>query len=195
MNLTKYLEDHGFYEFEGYCEQVPGQVDDLIKLTNTPNINMMEIGFNAGHSSDIFLKNNPTLTLTSFDIGSHDYIYTGKNYIDSNYPNRHTLIIGDSTSTIPAYINETSTKFDVLFIDGCHDYNIVIQDVDNCMKLAHKDSIIILDDTIYTEGWEASWTIDPTRVWKEYTDAKKINTINTKDYTEGRGMSWGTYNM
>jgi hypothetical protein len=54
MSITTFLNNRGFYSFEGYSQQVPQQVKDLI--TNKPNLNMMEIGFNAGHSAEVFLK-------------------------------------------------------------------------------------------------------------------------------------------
>jgi len=157
MSITQFLNNKGFYSFEGYCQLENKQVDDLIFLTNQQNIDVMEIGFNAGHSAEVFLKNNSKLTLTSFDLGSHDYVLTAKEYIDVMYQNRHTLILGDSTITIPKYINDNpNKKFDVIFIDGGHDYSIANADLQNCMNLAHKDTIIIIDDTIYTLGWETT---------------------------------------
>ena len=88
MSLTNFLNSRNFYSFEGYSQQVPQQVEDLINLTNKPNINVMEIGFNAGHSAEVFLQNNKELTLISFDLGTHDYVTTAKEYIDATYPNR-----------------------------------------------------------------------------------------------------------
>ena len=156
----------------------------------------MEIGFNAGHSAEVFLKNNSKLTLTSFDLGSHDYVLTAKEYIDVIYKNRHTLILGDSTITVPKYINDNpNKKFDVIFIDGGHDYSIANADLQNCMNLAHKDTIVIIDDTIYTPGWEHWYTIGPTKTWLEHIANNKIIGINKKDYRHGHGMSWGKYNF
>ena len=196
MNLDIFLKSKRFHISEGYSQQVPKQVHDLINLTSQPNIKIMEIGFNAGHSADLFLKNNPTATLLSFDLGIHRYVGYGKRYIDINYPNRHTLIIGDSTELVPHFIeNNKDTKFDIIFIDGGHDYKIAKLDIENCFKLAHKDTIVILDDTMFTPGWQQEYTIGPTKTWIEHLKQNKIIELGRKDYCFGRGMSWGKYIM
>lgn len=56
MSITEFLNTRGFFHFEGYSQEVEQQVADLIRLTSTSNINVMEIGFNAGHSAEVFLK-------------------------------------------------------------------------------------------------------------------------------------------
>jgi len=194
MSITTFLNDRGFHSFEGYCQLCPPKVEDLINLTNKPNINVMEIGFNAGHSAEIFCKNNKELTLTSFDLGEHNYVTTAKEYIDCTYPNRHTLILGDSRITIPIFFqNNKDAKFDIIFIDGGHDYEIAKADMENCFHLAHNDTIIILDDTIFTKDWEHGYTIGPTRIWTEHLEENKIIELNRKDYSPGHGMCWGKY--
>lgn len=194
MALTAYLNKHGYYEFEGHAQDISNQESDLIKLSSQPIINVMEIGFNAGHSADIFLKNNKDIMLTSFDLCVHNYLNLAKEYIDINYPNRHKLIRGNSIETVPKYIaDNVGYKFDLIFIDGAHDYNTANMDLLNCMKLAKDTTIVILDDTIHTNGWDKWYTIDPTRVWKDNLLKNVITEINHIDYSIGRGMSWGRY--
>ncbi len=194
QTLDEYLQ--GYQMMEGYSQQVPDQVTDLIEFTKKPCIQVMEIGFNGGHSADIFLQNNPTLQLTSFDLGAHSYVLKAKEYIDMKYPNRHTLILGDSTVSVPKFIQENpNKKFDILFIDGGHHYDIAKSDIENVFHLAHKDSIVIMDDTIYTKYWDAEWTRGPTRAWTDAVREGKIREISHKDYCRGRGISWGKYNL
>ena len=132
---------------EGYSQEVLGQTEFLKNIVNKNIKRVLEIGFNGGHSAELFLSTNPNIELVSFDIGCHDYVSLGKNFIDQNYPNRHELVIGDSLKTVPKYsINKG--LFDIIFIDGGHDYKVSKGDLINCKRLSHKDTIVIMDDTM-----------------------------------------------
>ena len=192
MTLIEYLNMNGKKIAEGHIDQIPDQVVDLINLTSFPNIKIMEIGFNAGNSAEVILKNNPQSTLVSFDIGYHDYVEHSKKYIDFMYPNRHTLIIGNSVYKVPEFIeNNKGIVFDVIFIDGGHDYETAKHDFENSLKLANEDTIIILDDVQYSPELIEGWNIGPNKVWSEFVNENKIKEINKFSYSKGRGMCVG----
>ena len=110
------------------------------------------------------------------------------------YPNRHKLIIGDSTKSVPEYIkNNNNIKFDIIYIDGGHEYNIAKQDLINCHKLAHKNTLVILDDVIRNEDNIKHWNIGPNKAWKESIDSNIIQEYNQFDYNPGRGIAYGKY--
>ena len=155
----------------------------------------MEIGFNGGHSSELFLSYNQNIEVVSFDIGEHSYVKLGKEFIDKTYPNRHQLIIGNSLETVPYYSNNVNKKFDVIFIDGGHIYDVAKGDIINCKKLAHDKSIVIMDDTIINDNWLRNWNLGPNRAWKEAKEWNIINELGSVDYSPGRGQSWGYYNL
>ena len=193
-SIASFLREYDVRIREGGCMDIPEQQQDLINLTKIPIRTIMEIGFNAGHSADVFLKNNPNSTLVSFDIGDHEYVHTAKRYIDLHYPNRHTLILGDSTVTIPQYVEQNNNKnFDVIFIDGGHEYATARADLLNCRKLSHTNTLVLLDDTIYKKEWELEYTIGPTNAWVELVNDHSLIELGRKEYRLGRGMSWGKY--
>ncbi len=109
--------------------------------------NILEIGFNAGHSSLLYLLSNPSSKITAFDLCEHKYTKLCFEYLNKLFPGRLRLFAGDSTKTIPEFINNniTNEKFDLIHIDGCHETEIANKDFYNCFELA--SDIIIWDDT------------------------------------------------
>ena len=154
-NLNNYLRSKNIYNFEGHTQQVQPETNFLKNIVDNPNIkNVMEIGFNAGHSAETFLSTNKNINLISFDIGDHDYLIFGKEFIDNTYPNRHELIIGDSLKTIPEFVKNNDTKFDIIFIDGGHTYTVVKNDTEKSFSMLSNKGIILWHD--YAPGKKSS---------------------------------------
>jgi predicted O-methyltransferase YrrM len=192
MSLINYLKQKKCNIIEGYSRSCYNETMILQLLCADKNIkNILEIGFNAGHSADLFLNTNTMCNVLSFDIGEHEYVKVAKEFIDNTYPNRHTLVLGDSTKTIPKY--ETDIKYDLIFIDGGHSYEVAKADLLNCKRFAHKDTIVIMDDTMYKKEWEKTFTVGPTKAWQEGIKQNIITEISHRDFQDGFGMSWGKY--
>lgn len=192
FNLTDFYNSKNITNFEGHSQQSKEETEFLKNIINNNTINnVMEIGFNAGHSAEIFLSSNKNINLVSFDIGHHQYVNLGKKFIDKTYPDRHTLIIGNSLDTVPEYFKKENKKFDLIFIDGGHHYNIAKGDLINCKNLAHNKTIVIMDDIVKT-GFIQDWNIGPNRAWKQGKEWNYIKEIEHVEW-EGRGLSWGYY--
>ena len=104
---------------------------------------LLEIGLNGGHSLGVFLLSNPKLEVLSFDICEHAYVRDVANYYKSKY--NFTFVEGNSLITVKEYNNEK--KYDVIHIDGGHIEECVVNDLINCKRFAHKDTLMIFDDT------------------------------------------------
>lgn len=194
-SLIDFYNNVGVRDFEGYSAMNLEETKFLKDIVNSDSItNVMEIGFNAGHSAETFLSSNKNIKLVSFDIGYHHYVKLGKEFIDNNYPNRHELILGNSLDSIPEYINKNNNKtFDLIFIDGGHDYNTAKKDLLNCKKLSHKNTIVIMDDTMNNKEWVNYWNVGPNQAWTEAIEYNFVTGLGSKDFSQSHGLSWGKY--
>ena len=190
--LESYYKDNGISITEGYSKQVEEQVKFLREISSYESINnILEIGFNGGHSSEIFLSSNKNVKVVSFDINMHHYVMKGKDFIDKNYPGRHTLITGDSTKTIPQY--ESDIKFDMIFIDGGHDFEIASKDIKNCKRFAKDNTILVVDDIVRNKNFMCHWNQGPNKSWEIAVNTGDVTELGQKDYQMGRGQAWGLY--
>jgi predicted O-methyltransferase YrrM len=186
---------------EGFIRQ--DKADYLHKLVvSNPEIRIvLEIGFNAGHSSYVFLATRPDVQVVSFDLGEHGYVSAAKDFIDKKFPGRHELVLGDSTSILPRFRqSRPEAAFDLAFIDGGHDYAVACADLRNCQPLVVHDGLVVMDDLL----WWKSWGIGPMRAWKEACDAgvvsqleliqdgQRVDSVQKKSITSAWGL--GRYN-
>jgi predicted O-methyltransferase YrrM len=194
MSINDFLYlNSAFNMGEGHSGQVPKQTETLKELASNPSIkNVLEIGFNSGHSADTFLSSNPNIKLVSFDIGTERNVILGKTYVDRKHSFRHCLIIGDSTITVPEFIKEhPDLKFDLIFIDGGHLYDIATKDIMNCKELAHSDTVVIMDDVVHDSS--AEYCTGPTQAWIDAASKNIVTITDTVKFKDNRGMSWGKY--
>lgn len=194
ITLNQHYNSLNIRVTQGHSQQAFRETAALKKLVNNENIlNVMEIGFNGGHSAETFLSENPNINLISFDIGTHDYVRIGKEFIDTHYPNRHELIIGNSLVTVPKYADNSNTKFDLIFVDGGHTYDVAKSDLINCSKLAHKDTIVVMDDVVTLEKRIERWNEGPNKAWYELVNNKFIQEEEQQNFSKGHGIAWGKY--
>lgn len=193
--LGEHLEAKDVKVYEGHSGQIVGQQEHLRELVSRKGIvNVMEIGFNGGHSAELFLSSNGNVNVVSFDIGKWECVEAGKKFIDAQYPERHRLVLGDSVETVVTYTCENpDEKFDLIFIDGAHEYKTAKADLVNCRALAHKDTIVIMDDTMTELGQMQQWNIGPNIAWMEGQKEGFVEPLGAVNFSHGRGHSWGRY--
>lgn len=189
LNNTAFKFDED--TFEGHILQAPYFSHILLETINMlegTNKKILQIGFNAGHSTAIMLLSDKNPIITSVDINYHKYVVPCSKLIDEYFPNRHTLILGDSKEVLKTL----TEKYDMFFVDGDHNYETAYKDIENCIELSNGGEIIIMDDVVHLTDCskEHTYTIDPTRVWKEFIASGKIKHFAHTEINN-RGMSIG----
>lgn len=116
---------------------------NLVMLLNMISGNVLEIGFNAGHSAAIMLNYNRDITLTIIDNCQHAYTKPCYEYLKDVYKDRLILLEGDSRYILPN-LKET---YDMIHIDGCHETSCVEQDLVNSKRLLRSKGILLVNDT------------------------------------------------
>lgn len=147
---------------------------------------ILEVGFNAGHSSVMLLECFPDADVVSIDIPSNVVCKQGKQLIDEWYPDKHSLILEDSTVSLPKLDN----KFDLIFVDGSHEPGYPEQDIRNSQKLAHNNTIIFIDDTYGNQ----SYHIEPYKALQKVISLgifKEVGRWVSLDFK--LGFSWGRF--
>ena len=154
-------------------------------LQKDPNIkNVTEIGFCLGHSSDVFLSARSDIKVISFDMMYRWFNDAGKQYIDMKYPGRHQLIRGDSLENVPVFAERNpGMVFDLILIDGGHEYHVALNDIINMQRLAGPNTILIMDDTDFEP-------VD--RAWKECVANGLVEEIE-RSSSCGLGWARGRY--
>ncbi len=135
-----------------------------------------ETGFNAGHSTFMWLNANPDLVVYSFDIDMHNYTRPMAYYLQSRFPGRLHITFGDSRDTIPEFhVDAPEVMCDLVIIDGGHHADIPELDFDNfyAMVPRNRENLVILDD------WPGREDVNLTigAMWREKIRAGKVQEL------------------
>jgi predicted O-methyltransferase YrrM len=182
------------------CDEV--ELAHLARIARAPGIRLIgEIGFNYGLSSYTFLDANPGSLVCSFDLAEFEYTAQAKQHIDDTFAGRHTLVQGNSVQSLPAFFRlNPQLRFDLIFIDGGHDYEVAQSDLLNMRNMATRDTILVMDDIT---PWKPCG-IGPTRAWLEAVQTglvihheliKEGQPVTTIEPPGNRSWALGRYNI
>lgn len=122
---------------------------DICNSLDSDNVTYFEIGCYAGASASLMSINKKVKKCYSLDIG----VPIDKQIPIENVKTfKHNLcqyeyIQGDSTDKkIINYVHNNVSEIDILYIDGNHDRDYVINDFNNYEKLVKKNGYIVFDD-------------------------------------------------
>ena len=112
-------------------------VTDKVKPTN-----ILEIGFNAGHSSCMWLSET-TANITSVDIKYTDSVRIASDFVKNKFSDRFNFIHCDSRLV---YEQIKDKEFDMIVVDGGHGEDVCFSDLNLAIKL--KTKYLLIDDVI-----------------------------------------------
>ena len=136
---------------EGHIGKYPGKIKGIEKalsyLLISPK-NILEIGFNAGHSAMVMLNNTPdSCNFYTFTLDNHAYSQPCFDIIKSVYPKRNLQItFGDSQFIIPKFLETFNEELDFIFIDGAHHGHWPYVDAKNTHNHLKVGGIMVFDD-------------------------------------------------
>ena len=108
---------------------------------------IMEIGFNAGHSTLIMLLASPQAAFTLFDLNFHRYTEPCFLLLKRKFPDM-SIEYGDSGVVIPEFIAaHPDAKFGLIHADGSHEFERAKTDFESSRKLSTKETVVVFDDT------------------------------------------------
>jgi hypothetical protein len=99
---------------------------------------------------------------------------------------------GTHKMTSDEFFSNNNDKFDIIFIDGLHQYEQVIKDVKNSLNCLTKNGIILLHDCLPRTLWNqvyprinSDWNGD---VWKAIVECRTYENIDTYTCIADRGI-------
>ena len=142
------LEGNFYSEHQNADEShllIPKQRNLVAAIAKLQPKKILEIGFNGGFSALLMKMTKPDIKLTCVDINEHPYVIPCYNRISKDYENIE-LITQNSSLALPKLIQENK-RYDAIHIDGDHSYQGAKTDLDLCLQLSNKGTVIIFDDT------------------------------------------------
>lgn len=103
--------------------------------------NVMEIGFNAGHSALLMLLANPGMKMTLVDLDFHLYTKPCFSFLKEYFDIE--IFYGDSRVVVPTLYD----SYDMIHVDGSHELQYASVDYENVKKLSTRSTIVVFDDT------------------------------------------------
>jgi hypothetical protein len=152
-----------FVLVEGFSAQEPPEVAAYIEMAKEESVHTIcETGFNAGHSSLIWLLANPTAKVYSFDLGQYAYTTASAAFLKSKFPDRFTLTVGNSVETLPKFVlDHPDVRCDLAVVDGGHTTEVASADLLNMQALSSSVGRVVVDDT----PCAVSWCLGPSLAW------------------------------
>lgn len=121
----------------------------LKEWVGKPNLRMLEIGAALGGSSQWFLRNVLTGQGCQYDVVDHwKYQEEIHKQFRKNVPEAN-VFLGRSQDVLPRLCSD-GFRYDVIYVDGCHQSEVVILDLVLSWQMLKSGGILIADDYGYS---------------------------------------------
>ena len=187
---------------EGYSYQSVEENMVMFELARLPFVRTIcETGFNAGHSSLLWLAANSNTNLYTFDLGEHRYSRPIARWFMEKFPGRFNILWGHSEITLPRFRHRYPLiKCDLMIIDGGHFYQPALADFENFYRMSAADNIVLMDD--YPVNIDRCMQ-QLGKVWEEGKRTGKVSEIFNCEHKNGskpgvellKGFSVGRFNV
>lgn len=139
--LLNKIKHYDYENLEGFL--IPEQIQDIVQHIKI-DYEVLEIGFNFGHTSEGIL-NNTNCSLTTVDNFSHMYSWVARAFMKNKYKNRINFYKGNSVNILKKLISN-GKRYDLIFIDGGHSYEVCLEDIKNSLLLLKPKSFLLIDN-------------------------------------------------
>ena len=99
---------------------------------------------------------------------------------------------GTHKMTSDQFFSINKDNFDIVFIDGLHEYSQIMKDIKNSLRFLNKEGVILLHDCLPRTIWNqitprlnSDWNGD---VWKSIVHCRTLENIDTYTFIADRGI-------
>ena len=99
---------------------------------------------------------------------------------------------GTHKMTSDEFFINNKKNFDIIFIDGLHEYHQVMRDIENSLRFLNKNGVILLHDCLPRTLWNqitprinSDWNGD---VWKSIVHSRTLTDVDTYTFIADRGV-------
>ncbi len=153
LDVWEYYLNYKFIGEDWFVEKTPILISYFENNINEKKgiIDILEIGSYEGRSSIFFLKyfNESRITCVDTWEGSDEHDKKNMSNIENNFDlniknfdSRYKKIKNNSDN----FFEDNDEFFDLIYIDGSHDFNQVIKDSSNADRYLKKDGYLLFDD-------------------------------------------------
>ena len=151
QNVDEKLEGNIFFHHEttDLCMDFLQKQYNLLEIiasfdSTHREIQIVEIGFNAGFSALLCLFADPRVHITCVDIGFHRYTYACYEKMRETFGDRICFFLGDSTHVLPKM---PARKYHMFHVDSSHSLEHLESDLFHVCRWMQDDSILVMNDT------------------------------------------------